>query len=1488
MPQITARGQITIQTVRDGYTITQSIGEYLFPAYSNGVLSKSITLTSTISVVAGDVVISDFTIGTPSGDISLFHSISIDNECKNIQYAVQEGCSIPADSGIVSIPVVIAGVTYTLSFVWSKAKAGTQGEPGNDGIDANMLDWVKEWDSGRTVITGDTLITPKIFAGVHNGNGTLTGSAIGRFSMVTRNAQGEFQSEVIDGIYGFRDGFKTFAIDSTGSVVFGRAKNSITYNALTGEIEFGEAVSMQWAGATYIDKDGIFTGILSADTVNAIRINAGQIVAGTIDADRIDVASLKAQLITTENIEGLSLNFVRGKIGCWNIDSDSIYSGTKNNALNGFTAGSDSVTIGSNGIRGHLWRLESTGAGALAGGNIVWDIYGNVTFGNSVSLYWINAASDALDQAKEYADGIADDASEMIDATAELARAMAYGRMLYRDPTFLNDMNGITAYNTLNNGNVTITRTTDVHAPTDNKNILLIQNRGTSSPGCGGFRWMTQAQVHKIFIVRLIAKIPAGRSLLFYEGGIGFEGSHKWLTSSVGTGYYEEYIYKIVCGMSGFSTTNFFYLSGAVGTANYPVEWSLAYATVFDITSSEKLTTTIDADGIYTGTLTAQQVNAVDIDASSIRTGYLSADRIEAGSISADKLDADSIRANVINTDYINGLTLTFERGLIGGWSIDSTGIYTGSFGTVGAVPIQIRTASTGSGYWYTGAYKPDGLSLLWYRTSNSGHIVFGQVAASGNTVKTGFYGIQMMSWDGLEYFTLSANTVLSGSKEVYNRIAGWAFDSTKIWKNNVSLGSDGSITNGTLWKLNNDGSGQLANGNIKWDTAGNVTFSESVTLNWNAEDERVDAIIAALGGSSYSKLTYITSTGIYTGTLTANQVNVTGINATNITTGTLSADRIAAGSIDATKINVSSLQASIVTTSYLEGLTLNFTKGKIGGWTIGSDNISSGNVGTTLATAIQIRTASSGSGYWYSGAYKPAGIALTWLYSSNAGHIVMGQVAASATTVKSGYYGIQMMDYLGYEYFCLSASTTASTRTVYNRIAGWGFDYQQIWKNNVYLSSDGSIVNGTKWKLNNDGSGQIANGNISWNASGTVTFSASVALNWSDGALDEIIAALGGTTYPKLTYISSTGIYTGTINANQIVVNSTLIVGGTTSATSYNGVISVRNTSNTAIVTLDRTGITATAGKIGGWTMTSSSIYAGNVYLNSAGSITNSSRWALYNDGSGLLANNNIYWDSSGNINIKNAIIQDVTVKGSIRAPFVRVDGSITVIIGGGSSVTARSDSEKYDNLCIIGGQDSGGWGLQTPSLPWTVDQSGRRLTLTHYRYNSEYVYGTVTFTAPSGKYFYENGMTATTLKMSRQAVELMGFGTSTTFHGWIVLNRRDLGTTYRYGEYGQYLAMGAVTATSSAASIKYKTFDGSTGVSVARTGTGLYNVYLPWSLGADKYMVMLSGIWLTGPIYGTIKAQYSSYFTVQTQDDASANNGSFNFVVVSTADFT
>lgn len=1812
-----ARGQTTVYTQNDAYTINQSVNEYVFTAANNGTITGAITFSSTIKVNLGDKSITDFTIGVitkPNG----FTSIVVDNSKKTVTYSVAANTTNLADSGIIMIPVIIQAETYYLSFTWSKAKGGATGNNGQDaytvslsrnnyviatdkagrvhaavtittvvsalkgssvitpvigtlpavpgctltksgttvtivftagtalsengiidipvtadskafslsftyakaktgadgatgaaGVDANMLDWVKDWDTNKTVIGTTSVITPKIFAGVKNSNGTLTGIAIGKFALSTLNASGAITTETINGIYGFKDGYKTFFVDSNGNAQLGKSNQFIKYNAATGKIEFGSDVSLNWTTAannalasaktyadtkkteaintaatdatnkanqaktdaittaaadatakantvknialqandlairkvryirdwlngstantgnhwvqimaydkagenialnknvsggstdkritngntatspytsvaaglkhlivdlgavyeiayiqvwhyysdgrtyygtktecsidgttwfvifdsstegiyketsngiihyvseydrttrktllaqetadaitkkagdekwatklTYIDSTGIFTGTLSANTVNALKINASQITAGTIDITRLNVDVLKASLITAANINALTLTVNKGTIGGWTIDGDSIFRGTKNNTSGAYTAASGAITIGSNGIRGFKWRLDSNGTGALAGGNISWDASGNVTFGSSVSLNWTNAANNALASAKTYADTkkteaistAAADASTKAnqaktdaistaasDATTKVNNIQVGGRNLIPSTN-----KGITGWA------YTCQSGTHVHSAVTSLNVNA--NKSTTSVISSGYHVITRS------ITRSLIKNNTQYTISFdiycdFDTTLGLSirnsnGTNILVTWNNTAIKKNTWIRVVQTATSGTDTTTaqILYITGfnTVGSVtfanikleegNKATQWTPAPEDVDSSVNAVKSIadknlaalggasypklTQISSTGIYTGTLIASQITA----------GTISADRIAVGSLNASKLDAASIKSGIINTDYINGLTCTFVRGKIGGWTIGTDNIMIGSLNVVGQTPIQIRSTSTGSGTVYNGGFKPYGITLSWYQSSNAGHIGLGQVLATGSTVRTGFMGIQMIAWDGVEYFCLSANTTKSGGKEVYNRIANWAFDNDSIYrgtKNNTAAAfttASGSITIGSngirgfKWRLDSTGAGAIAGGNISWDASGNVTFAASVSLNWTnavntAKTElntSINSIVTALGGITYPKLTKIDSTGIYTGTLTATQ----------IIAGTISSDRIAAGSINSTKLDAASVKANIINVAYINGLTCAFVRGTIGGWTIGSDTITIGVIGGTGAIPIQIRSSSTGSGYVYSGQYKPLGITMTWHQSSNAGHIVFGQVMSAGNAVKTGFIGIQMLAWDNTEYFCLSANyTKTGGKEVYNRIAGWAFDNDSIFrgtKNNaaaVYTAAAGSItigsngIRGFKWRLDSTGAGAVAGGNISWDASGNVTFGSSVSLNWTNAANNALASAktyadtkkteaistaatdattkseaakelalamafgkmlyrdpifyngnnglnaynnsgngtvtitrtsdsnapndskqvlvikntgtsspnCGGfywattTSYRKIfitriiakipsgrnisyhsnnigtggsqkwltpvsgtgdwyeyickvscgtasfssthyfaitgtvgtadapvewrvayatvfdntstekytTTIDANGIYTGTIRANQVLIDSALVVGGS----SYNGSISVRDASNAVKVTLDRNGITAVGGTIGGWVITSTQISKNSVILGSDGTISNGTKWKLGNDGSGFVANGNVSWTAAGAVSITGTI---------------------------------------------------------------------------------------------------------------------------------------------------------------------------------------------------------------------------------------------------------
>jgi predicted mannosyl-3-phosphoglycerate phosphatase (HAD superfamily) len=138
---------------------------------------------------------------------------------------------------------------------------------------------------------------------------------------------------------------------------------------------------------------------------------------------------------------------------------------------------------------------------------------------------------------------------------------------------------------------------------------------------------------------------------------------------------------------------------------------------------------------------------------------------------------------------------------------------------------------------------------------------------------------------------------------------------------------------------------------------------------------------------------------------------------------------------------------------------------------------------------------------------------------------------------------------------------------------------------------------------------------------------------------------------------------------------------------------------------------------------------------------------------------------------------------------------------------------------------------------------------------------------------------------------VELLGYGDNATFFGWIVVNRLNIMTNSKYGSCQKTLAQGTVTVTKSGStiytSIKYQTFDGST-MSVSRLNTGQYQI--THSINSLNYTAMLTGFFSNidnTEIYATTYAIAANSFTVYTQDDSTQNDGSFNFQLISTADW-
>lgn len=281
-------------------------------------------------------------------------------------------------------------------------------------------------------------------------------------------------------------------------------------------------------------------------------------------------------------------------------------------------------------------------------------------------------------------------------------------------------------------------------------------------------------------------------------------------------------------------------------------------------------------------------------------------------------------------------------------------------------------------------------------------------------------------------------------------------------------------------------------------------------------------------------------------------------------------------------------------------------------------------------------------------------------------------------------------------------------------------------------------------------------------------------------------------------------------------------------------------------------------------------------------------------------------------NATISNLIVKNVLLSGSLRSPFTVVRDSFTT--GYSDNAVMQVDNDGY---------------IVNYSIPWNVEQAGRRICILSNLWGGKQVTdGSVSISIPdaakdAGCRFFENGVAKTELNFSTEVLELMAYGDisartanntkSHYLYGWIVLNRIDLMTNCSYGRNKKLLAYGKVTGTSSGASIKYRTFDGSK-LSVNRIGTGEYNIIAPrkWFeneatgyFDLEAVFVNLTGIGycyddknkaypIKATFWGATENIIWGYndkdhicIEVRTSDDETVNDGSFNFEISNFNDF-
>ena len=206
----------------------------------------------------------------------------------------------------------------------------------------------------------------------------------------------------------------------------------------------------------------------------------------------------------------------------------------------------------------------------------------------NIAAYY-DARQTILNSIAAAAKKASDDAMQAAEDEAELAkwRAIGYswnsGKPLWTDdPTFKEGNNYLEVYR----GATLVREAKQAYSPVNDSeyNMKIVSSGEDTGFGNGGFCRAVNTRANAVYVFRIIAKLPKGSKLTSQYNDFGDAATRKmlWVTSTEGTGNFEEYILVVRCGATGtFPSIGFF----SIKSGTLPATWYLAYAGAFDVTA---------------------------------------------------------------------------------------------------------------------------------------------------------------------------------------------------------------------------------------------------------------------------------------------------------------------------------------------------------------------------------------------------------------------------------------------------------------------------------------------------------------------------------------------------------------------------------------------------------------------------------------------------------------------------------------------------------------------------------------------------------------------------------------------------------------------------------------------------------------------------------------------------------------------------------------
>lgn len=410
-----AKGSITLVNVNDAYSVLFTPDSCAIKADFDGTNPDLTNAYTDITVVRGEEKHTfKLTLASFSNTAITYQQTAIDAYTKRIRLT-----SIPSDalSGALTFTITtddefVADVTFTYSVI----------------RETSMLDWILDWESNKTVIGDSYLISPKIFVGkkVENAEGlkTLTGVYIGPDDTNTAgiygykegkdvfhvNAKGAMLGgwNVLSDCITTSNENGTIRLGADGNIFYRTNKNELIWSL------FQDGSATFAKGNVMLNSDGsaVFTGSIKASSGNVggwtidenvlyntnIALNSAKHIIGVGGSNTFNVNNIKGSVQQSggvymfydnansyglqgylpsksvgDNLYMIQNSFSLGsmnRIASWGFDADSLYMGAKVNMQKKYTASSGDITIGSQGMRGNSWYIDTDGSVSFLKGEV--------------------------------------------------------------------------------------------------------------------------------------------------------------------------------------------------------------------------------------------------------------------------------------------------------------------------------------------------------------------------------------------------------------------------------------------------------------------------------------------------------------------------------------------------------------------------------------------------------------------------------------------------------------------------------------------------------------------------------------------------------------------------------------------------------------------------------------------------------------------------------------------------------------------------------------------------------------------------------------------------------------------------------------------------------------------------------------------------------------------------------------------------------------